>query len=155
VDEIYKKIIGFSQKIMPFTKIWIHLIWSTKNREKIITKELKKALLEHIIENAKLKGIFMKIINCVNDHVHILISLGREQSISKVVMLIKGESSNWVNKNKLIIGKFEWQDEYIAVSISESVLDKVYDYIKNQEEHHRNKSFEEEYNLFLKKYKFG
>ncbi len=140
---------------MPFTKIWIHIIWSTKNREKIITKELKKVLLEHIIENAKLKGIFIKTINCVNDHVHLLISLGREQSISKVVMMIKGESSNWVNKNKLVNGKFEWQDEYIAVSVSESVVDKVFDYIKNQEEHHRNKSFEEEFNLFLKKYNFG
>ncbi|RPI65254.1 MAG: transposase, partial [Ignavibacteriales bacterium] len=62
---------------MPYTKIWIHLIWSTKNREKIITKELRKVLLEHIIENAKLKGIFIKVINCVNDHVHLLISLGR------------------------------------------------------------------------------
>jgi len=140
---------------MPYTKIWIHLIWSTKNREKIITKELRKVLLEHIIENAKLKGIFIKVINCVNDHVHLLISLGREQSISKVVMLIKGESSNWVNKNKLTKGQFEWQDEYIAVSVSESVVNKVFDYIENQEEHHRIKSFEEEYNLFLKKYKFG
>ncbi len=140
---------------MPFTKIWIRIIWSTKNREKIITKELKKVLLEHIIENAKLKGIFIKTINCVNDHVHLLISLGREQSISKVVMMIKGESSNWVNKNKLVNGKFEWQDEYIAVSVSESVVDKVFDYIKNQEEHHRNKSFEEEFNLFLEKYNFG
>jgi REP element-mobilizing transposase RayT len=140
---------------MPFTKIWIHIIWSTKNREKIITKELKLLLLNHIIENSKMKGIFIKIVNCVSDHIHILISLSREQSISKVVMLIKGESSNWVNKNKLVNGKFEWQDEYIAVSVSESVTDKVYDYIKNQEEHHRRKSFEEEYNLFIKKYKFG
>ena len=140
---------------MPFTKIWIHIIWSTKNREKIITKELKLLLLDHIIENSKKKGIFIKIVNCVSDHIHIIISLSREQSISKVVMLIKGESSNWVNKNKLVKGKFEWQDEYIAVSVSESVIDKVYDYIKKQEEHHRNKSFEEEYNLFLEKYKFG
>jgi hypothetical protein len=70
-------------------------------------------------------------------------------------MLIKGESSNWVNKNKLLNGKFEWQDEYIAISVSESLVEKVVDYIKNQEEHHRVKSFEEEYNLFLKKYNFG
>lgn len=92
---------------MPFTKIWIHLIWSVKNRDKIISKELKPLLLEHIIENAKQKGIFIKVVNCVSDHIHFLISLGREQSISKVVMLIKGESSYWVNKNKLLNGKFE------------------------------------------------
>jgi len=140
---------------MPFTKIWIHLIWSTKNREKLINKELKKILLQHIKENARLKEIFIDTLNCVQDHIHLLISLGREQTISKIVMLIKGESSNWVNKNKLLKGKFEWQDEYIAVSVSESQVDKVREYIKNQEEHHRIKSFEEEYNLFLKKYHFG
>jgi REP element-mobilizing transposase RayT len=85
----------------------------------------------------------------------LLISLGREQTISKIVMLIKGESSNWVNKNKLTKGKFEWQDEYIAVSVSESQVDRVREYIKNQEEHHRLNSFEEEYSLFLKQYHFG
>ena len=140
---------------MPFTKIWIHIIWSTKNREKIITKELKRLLLKHIKENSVLKEIFIDTINCVNDHVHLLISLGREQSISKVVMLLKGESSNWVNKQNLIMGKFEWQDEYMAISVSESVVEKVRDYINSQEEHHRTKSFEEEYNLFIKKYNFG
>lgn len=140
---------------MPFTKIWIHLIWSTKNRGKLIDKELKQKLLQHIKENARLKNIFIDTLNCVQDHIHLLISLGREQTISKIVMLIKGESSNWVNKNKFTKTKFEWQDEYIAVSVSESQVDRVREYINNQEEHHRLKSFEEEYNLFLKKYHFG
>jgi REP element-mobilizing transposase RayT len=140
---------------MPFTKIWVHLIWSTKNREKLIDKELKQKLLQHIKENAKLKNIFIDTLNCVQDHIHLLISLGREQTISKIVMLIKGESSNWVNKNKLTKCKFEWQDEYIAVSVSESQVDRVREYIKNQEEHHQLKSFKEEYSLFLKKYHFG
>ena len=91
----------------------------------------------------------------MSDHIHLLISLGREQSISTVVMLIKGESSHWVNKEKLLKCKFEWQDEYIAISVSESLVEKVFDYIKNQDEHHKVKSFEEEYNLFVKKYNFG
>jgi len=140
---------------MPFTKIWIHVIWSTKSRDKIISKELRPLLLEHIVENAKQKEIFIKVINCVSDHIHLLISLGREQSISKVVMLIKGESSNWINKIKLLKGKFECQDEYIAISVSESLVEKVVDYINNQDEHHEVKSFEEEYDLFLKKNNFG
>ena len=140
---------------MPFTKVWLHIIWSTKNREKIITKELKPLLLEHIKENSLKKEIFIDSMNCVNNHIHLLIFLGREQSISKLVMLIKGESSNWVNKNKLLKGKFEWQDEYIAVSVSESVVNNVREYIKNQEDHHRTKSFKEEYNLYIKKYHFG
>lgn len=140
---------------MPFTKVWIHIIWSTKNRDKIISKEVRTLLIDHILENAKQKDIFIKVVNCVSDHIHLLISLGREQSISKLVMLIKGESSNWINKSNLVTGKFEWQDEYIAISVSESIVGKVVDYIKNQEEHHRVKSFTEEYNLFFKKYNFG
>lgn len=79
---------------MPFTKIWIHTIWSVKKRDKLIPKELMTLLLEHIIENAKQKEIFIKILNCVSDHIRILISPGNEQSISKLVMSIEGGSSN-------------------------------------------------------------
>ena len=81
-------------------------------------------------------------------------SLNSEQTAAKVTQLIKGESSFWVNKNKLIPFKFEWQDEYIAVSVSESMVDSVRDYIKNQEEHHKIKTFQEEYDEFMIKYKF-
>jgi len=140
---------------MPFVKVWIHLIWSTKNREKLISKELKPNLISHIKENAKFKDIYIDSINCVPEHIHILFSLKSEQSISKVAMLIKGESSYWVNKNKISNFKFEWQDEFIAVSVSESQLHKVRAYIKNQEEHHRKKSFDEEYRIFIEKYGFN
>lgn len=67
-------------------------------------------------------------------------------------MLIKGESSYWINKNELLKSKFEWQDEHIATSVSESNIDKVRMNIQNQKEHHRNKFFSEEYNNFLKKF---
>lgn len=93
--------------------------------------------------------------NCVDDHIHILLSLGNDQTISKVAQLIKGESSFWINRNKLTIGKFEWQDDYIAVSVSESIVDKVKEYINNQEEHHKKKTFSEEYEDFIKKYGFN
>jgi putative transposase len=139
---------------MPYIKIIVHLIFSTKNREKIITKELKTKLLAHIKENSITKNIFIICLNCVNDHIHILISLGNDQTISKVAQLIKGESSFWINKNKLTSKKFEWQDDYIAVSVSESILDKVVAYINNQEEHHKRKTFADEYEEFVKKYGF-
>jgi putative transposase len=140
---------------MPFIKTWVHLIWSTKNRDKIISKDLKPELLSHIKENAKSKDIYIDCVNCVSDHIHLLISLKGEQSISKLVMLIKGESSYWVNKNKFSKFKFEWQEEFIAVSVSESVVPKVREYIKKQEEHHKTKSFKEEYDLFIKNYGFS
>ena len=137
---------------MPFIRIWVHLIWSTKNREKIISSEMKNILIEHIKSNCNEKGVWLDSINCVSDHIHLLISLNAEMPISKLVMLIKGESSHWINKNKLIRGKFQWQEEYIALSVSESIIPKVRDYIKNQEEHHRRITFSEEYDDFMKKY---
>ncbi len=139
---------------MPFIRIWVHLIWSTKNREKIISQQIKPLLLNHILDNARQKKIYVDQINCVEDHCHSLISLGASQSISKVAFLLKGESSHWMNENKILPTYFEWQDEYIAVSVSESQVVKVRAYIKNQEEHHRKKTFQEEYNLFIKKYGF-
>ncbi|GAB4337774.1 MAG: IS200/IS605 family transposase [Calditrichia bacterium] len=137
-----------------YVKIWTHLIWATKNREPLITQELKYKLYDHIRENAKNKDIYLDHINGVEDHVHTLISMKGEQSISKIAFFLKGESSHWVNENKLTRKKFEWQDEFIAVSVSESQVPKVREYIRNQEEHHRKKSFQEEYELFMNKYGF-
>ena len=137
---------------MSFIRIWVHLIWSTKNRERIIHNELRSKLIDHIKINCKEKGIWLDSVNCVSDHIHLLISLNADVAISKSVMLIKGESSHWVNKNNFVKRKFQWQDEYIAISVSESMVDKVRDYIRNQETHHKRKSFTEEYEAFVKKY---
>lgn len=139
---------------MSYTRIFIHFIWSTKNREELITKDLKPLLLEHIKANAKKKQIFIDTINCVEDHIHLLVSLGREQTVSKTAQLLKGESSHWMNAKKLSGSELEWQDEYIAVSVSKSAEENVRKYIRNQIEHHKTKSFSEEYELFLKKYGF-
>lgn len=137
---------------MSFVRVWIHFIWSTKKHEKFIDDELKKRLLIHIKNYCKEKQIWLDTVNCVSDHIHLLISIGAEQTISKVVGLIKGESSHWINQNKLTKTKFEWQTEYMGISVSESIVSKVRAYIHNQEEHHRKKSFVEEYDEFMKKY---
>jgi len=134
---------------MPYTKVLIHYIWSTKNRVHLINKKIKPLLLEHIKSNSIEKGIYIDNLNCVSDHIHLIVSLGTEQTISKTAMLIKGESSYWVNKQKIIKPKFEWQDEYIALSVSYSAIEKVRAYILNQEEHHKKKSFTEEYKEFI------
>jgi REP element-mobilizing transposase RayT len=140
---------------MPFIKVYIHFVWSTKNRYPFLdSKELRFHVWSHIRENAKEKGIFIDFINGYNDHCHCLVSLGVDQSIQKVMQLIKGESSFWINKNKLTKDKFGWQDEYFAVSVSESQLEQVRNYIKNQEEHHGKKTFQQEYDEFISKYGF-
>ena len=111
-------------------------------------------MISHIRENANKKGIHLDFINGSDDHLHLLISLKASQSVSKVAHLLKGESSHWVNDNHLVPGEFNWQEEYIAVSVSHSAVNRVREYIKNQEEHHRKKTFMEEYQLFIKKYGF-
>lgn len=127
----------------------VHFMWATKNRERIISKQLKPELLAHIKENSVKKEIYIDCLNCVEDHIHMLVSLGIDQTVSKVMQLIKGESSFWVNNQKVIPNKFEWQDDYIGLSVSESAIDKVRGYIANQEQHHQKKTFTQEYNEFL------
>ena len=123
-----------------YVKIWIHFIWATKYRLNLIDEELKYKLYNHIRANAKEKGIYIDHINGTENHIHILVSLKGEQSVSKVAFLIKGESSHWVNTNRLINEKFEWQNEFMALSISESLVPRLRNYIRNQEAHHNKKS---------------
>jgi len=139
---------------MPYIKIWIHLIWATKNRLPLLNNDIKSKIFEHIRINAKQKSIYLDFINGCSDHVHALISMNADQSISKIAQLLKGESSHWINKNQLVKEHFAWQEEYIAVSVSYNGIDNVREYIKNQENHHRQKSFSEEWNLFIEKYGF-
>jgi len=136
---------------MSHVKIWIHAVWRTKNHERVLLKEIRTQLFKHIRENAKEKQIYIDFINGDLDHIHCLLALNADMSIAKTLQLIKGEAAYWANKNSLINGKLEWADEYFAVSVSESILNKVRDYIKNQEVHHQNISFQSEYEDFLKK----
>ena len=140
---------------MPLVKVYIHFVWSTKNRYPFLdSKELRTEVWNHIRTNAKEKGIFIDFVNGYSEHCHCLVSLGVDQTIQKVMQMIKGESSFWINKNQLTKSKFEWQDEYFAASVSESMMDNVREYIKNQEEHHRKKSFQEEFDEFISKHGF-
>jgi REP element-mobilizing transposase RayT len=141
---------------MPFIRVWIHFVWATKNRQPLLTDEIRPALFDHITQNAITKNIFLDRVNGYIDHVHCLISLGSDQTIEKVAQLIKGESSFWLNnKSGLNISKFEWQDEYFAVSVSESSIGAIRAYIDNQENHHKKKTFTEEYQEFIRNYNFS
>ncbi len=139
---------------MSYVRIWVHLVFATKNRQPFLTKEIREKLHQHIIENCKKKEIFLQTINGYTEHLHCLISLGKEQSIAKVAQLIKGESSLWINKEHLTEEKFMWQDDYFANSVSESQMEKVVNYIKNQEQHHSKKTFEDEVKEFMKIYRW-
>jgi len=139
---------------MPFIKVWIHFVWATKNRFPFLTNNIRQDVFKHIKENGPLKKIHIDFVNGYSEHVHCLVSLNQKQTIAEVVQLIKGESSHWINKHHLTQEKFEWQDEYFAVSVSESDVNRVREYIKNQEEHHSKKTFAQEYDEFIKKFGF-
>lgn len=139
---------------MSYVRIWIHTVWGTKRKVPFLSDHIRNEVFQHVSENAKTKNIFIKEISGYKDHVHCLISLGADQSIAKVLQALKGESSFWINKNKMVQGKFEWADEYFAVSVGESQVEKVQQYIRNQEEHHKRKTWDEDVNEFLERYGF-
>ena len=132
-----------------FTKLWLHLIWGTKNREKILSdRDFRKKISNHLYTYSNEKGIYMKANYVNSDHVHAVIDLPTNLEVEEVSRLFKGESSYWINNNADF--KFNWATGYGAFSVSESNLDKVVKYVFNQEEHHRNKTYSEEYDAFLR-----
>lgn len=136
---------------MPWIRVWLHFVWSTKDRFPYLTDEIRQKVFDHIRQNAREKGIHIDFINGYVDHVHCLISLGVDQTLKHIMQLIKGESSFWINKNKLTKTKFAWQDEYFVASVGEANLVSVRKYISNQEEHHRTIPFDVEFDRFLKR----
>ncbi len=133
--------------VRSLTKILLHLIWGTKNHEKILTdREFRKRVSDHLSENSKSKNIYMKI-----NHVNAVIDLPTNRSVEEVMRLLKGELSHWINKE--LDSKFSWAIGYAVFSVSESNLAKVIRYIQNQDKHHRQKSFREEYDDFVTAYK--
>ena len=133
-------------------KIWVHLVWSTHKRAPILIKDLKSKLESHLINHAKENGVIINEINIQRDHLHVLFGLPADSSIAKIAKSLKGESSRWINENGLAHGKFRWQRGYGAFSVSASQLKTVVNYIRNQDEHHKKKTFMDEYNHWLKQY---
>jgi putative transposase len=137
---------------MAYVRIWIHCVWATKNHTPFLTGDTRLKVLEHIRENAVKKKIHIDLINGVSNHIHCLLLMSTEYSMAQIMQLIKGESSFWINQNKLAHGKFEWADEYYAVSVSESDVERVRNYIRNQEAHHQKKSWNDEVDEFVRKF---
>lgn len=135
-----------------YTQIHIQMVFAVQNRDCIIRESWKEELYKYmtgIIQNHNHKVL---AINGMPDHVHILIGMRPTQSLSELMQDIKGDSSKWINQKGFVRGKFSWQEGYGAFSYSKSHVDKAIDYIKNQEHHHREKSFMEEYRAFLEKF---
>ena len=135
-----------------YSRCWIHLIWGTLNREKLLNKDAAPRLSRHLAEYADTKGVYMKI-NYINaDHVHALIDLPTNMSIEELVQLLKGSSSHRVNANRILPGKFARGRGYGAFSVSESNVIQVGAYIAGQEEHHRVRTFADELREFIERH---
>jgi putative transposase len=135
-----------------YTQIHIHAIFAVQNRDCIVRHDWQDELYKYItgiVQNNKHK---LLAINGMPDHVHILFGFRPSQSLSDLMQDIKGSSSKWINEKRFIKGKFSWQEGYGAFSYSKSNLPNVIQYIKNQEEHHKKRSFIEEYEDLLKEF---
>jgi len=135
-----------------YTNILIHYIFSTKNREKIITDELQERLWPCMGGIARENSMKAFAIGGIEDHVHLLISLPPTLSVAKAIQFIKGGSSKWVHDTIPKHKKFKWQEGYGAFSVSISQIDDTINYIKRQKEHHQVRTFQEEYISFLRKH---
>jgi len=134
-----------------YTQLYVHLVFSPKNRDALIKRSWKENLEKYITGIVQNNGHKMLAINCMPDHIHIFIGYNVNQLIPDLVEHIKTSSNAWVKEENLSKFRFEWQRGYGAFSHSRSQLDAVVKYILNQEQHHQKKSFREEYLEILQK----
>lgn len=135
-----------------YSQIYIQIIFSVKYWENLIKEEYRDELEKYITGIVKNKNSKLLAIYCNPDHTHVLIGLNPNVSVSDIARVIKTNSSKWINQNNWYQGKFKWQNGFGVFSYSRSQIDSVINYILNQPEHHRKKSFKEEYLEILKKF---
>jgi REP element-mobilizing transposase RayT len=135
-----------------FTQIYIMLVFSVKNRERLLKPIYEQELYQYIKGIIKAKEQNCICINGTEDHIHILVNLSATKSISDLVRDIKANSSKWINQQKWFLHEFHWQHGYGAFSYSHSQINSIISYIKNQKEHHQKVSFQDEFKSILQKF---
>ena len=135
-----------------FTQLRYHCIWSTKNREPIIRRDIEARVWAIIAATGARHDVEVLKVGGIENHVHALVRISKTDSVSEAMKRLKGGSSNGINKAGIINGHFGWQDGYGAYTVSASAIPDVVSYITNQREHHREMTFEEEFVKFLEKH---
>jgi len=135
-----------------FTQIYVHIVFAVKGRQNLIQKNWKDELHKYIcgIVNGKEQKVYA--IGGMADHIHLLVSIKPTISISDLVRDMKANSSKWINEKQYVVGKFQWQEGFGAFSYGQSQLDIVITYINNQEQHHEQKTFKDEYMELLQRF---
>jgi putative transposase len=134
-----------------FTNVLVHYVWSTKNREPLLNAEMCNRLWPYLGGIARANETKAIAVGGRSDHVHALISLSSTHSVAKAAQLLKGNSSKWIHETFPKLRSFEWQKGYGAFSIGISAVDATVAYIRNQAEHHRTRTFREEFAAMLRK----
>ena len=135
-----------------YSQINIHCVFAVKGRDNFITKIFRDDLHKYMSGILRNDNAYPLAVGGWKDHVHVFFELNPDSKISDLMRMLKATSSKWINDSKLIKGKFQWQEGYGAFSYSRSQRNDVINYIMNQEEHHKKKTFKEEYLDLLKKF---
>lgn len=136
-----------------YASLYIHLVFSTKNREPLLTADSRPQVWRYLGGIARKEKIKALEIGGTADHIHALLSITPSIAPAEVAQVLKGNSSKWINESLGLPGRFQWQEAYGVFSVSFSQIDRISAYIRNQELHHRKKSFQEEYLQFLKRHR--
>lgn len=135
-----------------FTQIYIQAVFAVKGRYNLLQKPWCDDVFKYMAGIIKNKGQKPIIVNGVADHAHLFVGLKPSMAVSDLIRDVKNNTSNFINEQKWIRGRFAWQEGYGAFSYAHSQVETVYNYILNQEEHHRKRTFREEYLGFLEKF---
>lgn len=134
---------------MTILKMWVHMVWTTKHRRQHLQHSIRPAVFDHLIAAARSRGIVVNSIGGAEEHLHLLVSLGADQSIAELATSLKQDVADWINAEGLVQGEFAWQDDYYAVSVGENDIRHVRRHIRRQDQHHHKRSFAEEYQDFM------
>ncbi len=140
---------------MQYVKNWLHCAWGTKDQVQCLSPAKKNVIMNHIRTHSATRGIYIDMINGGADHLHCIILLDCNQTLSKIMQVIREESTNWINKNRILKEKFEWDNDYYGLSFSTSHFAKVSDYLQKQEQYHKLKTWNDECIEMMKYYDFS
>ncbi|MBO0933340.1 IS200/IS605 family transposase [Fibrella aquatilis] len=135
-----------------YTQLYIQVVFAVKHRHGLIRPEWKEDLYRYMTGIIQKQGHKLIAINGMSDHVHVFIGFNPKQAVSELMQYLKMDSSKWINEKRLTSAQFEWQTGYGAFSYGHSQIDVVVKYIQNQEHHHRERTFLQEYKALLRKF---
>ena len=136
-----------------YTSLHYHVVFSTKNRQALLVEPVRERLFAYLGGIARENGMKALEVGGASDHVHLLLSIPASLAVSKAVQFVKGGSSHWLKETFPNMVDFAWQDGYAAFTVSQSQLNDTQAYIRSQPEHHRTKTFAEEYRAFLARHR--